>query len=105
MFDALLRAIPKVGMRIDRHDRASGLITAKAGASMKSWGEIIPISVVASGPEITRVSITSTPKTGVLFGGAFDFGKNRGNIEKILFATAQALEEGWIRDCQVVGNR
>ena len=92
MFDALLSAIPRVGMRIDRHDRSSGLILVKAGMSMRSWGETIPISVMASGPTSTRVSITSTPRTGLELGGAFDFGKNRDNINKILFATAEALK-------------
>ncbi len=35
--------------------------------------------------------MVSTPKTGMLFGGAFDLGKNRRNIEKILGATSAAL--------------
>jgi len=94
VFDAMLKAIPTVGMTVDRHDRAAGLIAAKAGVSLMSWGENIPISITEVGPTKTRVAITSTPKTGVLFGGAIDLGKNRGNIEKILFATAAALGGG-----------
>jgi Uncharacterised protein family UPF0547 len=92
VFDALLQAIPTVsGMKVDKHDRSSGIIAAKAGVSLMSWGERIPISVAETAPGRTRVSITSTPKTGVLMGGAFDLGKNRRNIEKVLFATAGVL--------------
>ena len=63
----------------------------KAGISLTSWGENIPISVAEVSPGRTRVSIISTPKTGLLLGGAFDFGKNRGNIEKILDETSKIL--------------
>jgi hypothetical protein len=101
VFDALLQVIPKVGMSVDRHDRATGLISAKAGVSLRSWGENIPISITETAPGTSRVAITSTPKTGVMFGGAFDLGKNRGNIEKILFAAAQALGSSGtsLREC------
>lgn len=33
----------------------------------------------------------STPKTGVMFGGAMDMGKNRKNIEKIINAVSKIL--------------
>ncbi len=56
-----------------------------------SWGEAIPISVAELGPGRTRVSVTSAPKTGALFGGAFDGGKNRRNIEAILSALSKEL--------------
>jgi hypothetical protein len=99
VFDALLQVIPTVGMKVDRHDRATGLISAKAGVSLMSWGENIPISITETAPGRSRVAITSTPKTGVLFGGAFDLGKNRGNIEKILFEAARVLGGSMVRDC------
>ena len=35
--------------------------------------------------------MTSTPKTGILFGGAFDLGKNRRNIERVLGAVSAIL--------------
>jgi hypothetical protein len=62
---------------VDRHDRAGGLISTNAGMSLRSWGESIPMSVAQTTPGNTHVSITSTAKTVVLFGGAFDLGKNR----------------------------
>lgn len=94
VFDALLKVIPTVkGMKVDKHDRTAGFISAKAGVSLRSWGENVPISVMEASPGYTRVSITSTPKTGLLGGGAFDLGKNRGNIEKILLGTSELLQK------------
>jgi Short C-terminal domain len=94
VFDALVKVIPTVkGMKVDKHDRSAGFISAKAGVSLRSWGENVPISVTEASPGYTRVSITSTPKTGLLGGGAFDLGKNRGNIEKILLGTAELLQK------------
>jgi hypothetical protein len=92
VFDALLHVIPVLGMKVDKHDRAAGIISAKAGVSLRSWGENIPISVTEGSPGFTRVSVTSTPKTGLLAGGAFDLGKNRSNIERILVLTAERLQ-------------
>lgn len=92
VFEALVAAIPRVpGMKVDNADKLSGRILAKAGISLMSWGETIPIVVSESAPGRTRVSVTSTPKTGVLFGGAFDLGKNRKNIERLLAALSESL--------------
>lgn len=92
MFEALLEAIPQVpGMKVHSADKMSGRIMAKAGVSLMSWGENIPITVFEVSPGRTRVSVTSTPKTGLLFGGAFDLGKNRRNIEKILGTVSTTL--------------
>lgn len=92
VFEALLKAIPTVkGMKISKSDKVSGHILIKAGVSLMSWGENIPISLAEVSPGRTRLSITSTPKTGILFGGAFDLGKNRRNIEDIFEATSKNL--------------
>jgi hypothetical protein len=94
VFNALIQAANKIkGMKIEKVDRLSGHILVKAGVSMMSWGENIPISVVEIAYGRTRVEVISTPKTGIAFGGAFDFGKNRGNIEKILEATSRELSK------------
>ena len=92
VFDALVKAIPTVsGLTVNNADRLGGHVLVKAGVSLMSWGENIPISVTEIAPGRTRVSITSAPKTGVLFGGAFDMGKNRKNIEDILGALSRVL--------------
>lgn len=92
VYNALLEAIPKIkGMKIDNKDELSGRVTVKAGVSLTSWGENIPITVTEISPGRTRIEIISTPKTGIFGGGALDFGKNRANIEKILNETSKIL--------------
>lgn len=92
VFSAIVNAIPTIsGMNVHSIDKLSGRILAKAGVTLFSWGEDIPISVIEISPGRTKVSVTSTPKTGLMFGGAMDFGKNRQNIENILSATSTIL--------------
>lgn len=94
VFDAMCKVIPPIsGMKIDTADKLLGRIVAKAGISLFSWGENIPIQLTTVSDNLTKVSIVSSPKTGVMFGGAFDMGKNRKNIEKILSATSQELQK------------
>lgn len=92
VFNAMVKAIPTVkGMKIDTADKLQSRIVVKAGVSLMSWGENIPIQLSEISNNLTKVKITSTPKTGVMFGGAFDLGKNRKNIELILSATSRVL--------------
>lgn len=92
VFDAIVQSISTIkGMKVDKSDKLSGHILVKAGISLMSWGENIPMSLSEVSFGRTRVSVTSTPKTGALFGGAFDLGKNRRNIENILEATSKIL--------------
>lgn len=79
------------GFELDSADEMSGHVTFKAGVSWSSWGENIPIQLISVSPVRTKVEIISTPKTGILFGGANDFGKNRRNIEKIISAISAQL--------------
>lgn len=92
VFNAMVKAIPTVkGMTIDNADKLQNRIVVKAGVSLMSWGENIPIQLSEIYENLTKVKITSTPKTGIMFGGAFDLGKNRNNIERILSATSIIL--------------
>lgn len=92
VFNAMVKAIPTVkGMKIDNADKLQSRIVVKAGVSLMSWGENIPIQLSGISENLTKVKITSTPKTGIMFGGAFDLGKNRKNIEQILSATSRIL--------------
>ena len=93
VFDAMCSAIPKIsGMKIESADKLQGRIVVKAGVSLFSWGENIPIQLIEVSETKTKVQITSSPKTGIMFGGAFDMGKNRKNIENILSATSNVLQ-------------
>ncbi len=94
VFEALLAAIPTVsGMSVHSVDRLGGRILVKGSMSLMSWGENIPIVVSELGPGRARVSVTSTPKGGALFGGAFDLGKNRRNVERVLTALSAVLSK------------
>ena len=94
VFNAMIIAIPLIkGMKVEKADRLQGRILVKAGVSLFSWGESIPIQLLSVDENRTRVQITSTPKTGILFGGALDMGKNRKNIETILSQTSNVLQQ------------
>jgi len=92
VFEAMCFSIPTIkGMKIEYADKLQGRIMVKAGISLFSWGENIPIQLIEVSENKTKVQITSSPKTGMMFGGAFDMGKNRKNIEEILLATSRIL--------------
>lgn len=92
VFEAICRAVPVIkGMKIDYADKLQGRIMVKAGVSLFSWGENIPIQLTSVTDNKTKVQITSSPKTGIMLGGAFDMGKNRKNIETILTTTSRIL--------------
>ena len=105
VFNAMLKAIPTVkGMKVDNADKLQGRIVVKAGVSLMSWGENIPILLSEVAENRTQVKITSSPKTGVMFGGAFDLGKNRKNIEQILSATSRILSSSTSQQNQNPAN-
>jgi hypothetical protein len=92
VFEALCIAIPTIhGMKIETADQLSGRVVVKSGISLHSWGENIPIQLSGISQNRTQIRITSSPKTGIMFGGAIDMGKNRKNIEEILSATSRIL--------------
>lgn len=92
VFEAMRKAIPTInGLKIENADKLQGRFIVKAGVSLYSWGENIPIQLIEISENRTRVQITSSPKTGIMFGGAFDMGKNRKNIENILSSTSKIL--------------
>jgi len=105
IFRGKRRAIPKVdGMSVHSSDRLSGRVVAKAGMSLASWGENIPITLTEPAQNRTLVQISSTPKTGVSTGGFMDsggfftsgdltFGKNRKNVDRILAALSSELSK------------
>ena len=105
VFAALLRAVLKVeGMSIHSSDQLSGRVVVKAGMSLLSWGENIPITLTEPSPNKTLVQIASTPKTGVSQGGFLSggglfvsgdvtFGKNQRNVDRIFSALSVELSK------------
>jgi hypothetical protein len=99
VFEALCSAIPSIsGMKIESADKLMGRVMVKAGVSLASWGENIPIQLSSISERLTKVKITSSPKTGIMLGGAFDMGKSRKNIEDILLATSKKLSNPTVAD-------
>lgn len=106
VFAALCIAIPSIsGLKVESADKMIGRVLVKAGVSLASWGENIPIQLIEISENKTRIQITSTPKTGIMMGGAFDMGKNRKNIENILNATSNVLSNGFKSNLTVVQNK
>ena len=99
VFNAILKAIPNIeGMELDSTDNQSSLIRVKVGMSWKSWGENVDVRLIEISQNSTKIEITSSPKTGILFGGALDFGKNNKNIEKIIGEVSRILSFYSIND-------
>lgn len=93
VLDALLEAIPTIsGMKVLAVDTSGGTVSAGAGVSIASWGENITISVLAVSSTVTHIHVVSRPKTGMFLGGAFDLGKNRKNVERVLEAVSVVLD-------------
>lgn len=93
VFDAMCKAIPTIkGLSIHSADKLLGRILVKGDVSLFSWGENVPVQLTQVDENRTKVIINSSPKTGVLLGGAFDAGKNNKNIEQILSATSNVLQ-------------
>jgi hypothetical protein len=89
VFDALLRAAPRVGLQVVQSDRDLGHLFARAGVSWLSWGENIWVSLTEVSQGRTRVAIVSTTKFGLV-----DWGKSRDNVESLLQALSSLLNAG-----------
>lgn len=68
---------------VDRYDDILKTVYLKASMSLFSWGELITVAVTSEGALGSKVTFRSTPKTGAMFGGAFDLGKNEKNLHLI----------------------
>lgn len=77
----------------DSEDEILKTIYLKTGISMFSWGENIKISIEQGSNRCSKIKISSMPKTGIMFGGAFDMGKNRKNIQALLNEISIELEK------------
>ena len=102
VFKAIMEAAPNIeGLTVDSADEMSGRVTFKAGVSLASWGENVPVQLIQIAPNRTQMKVLSTPKTGVMFRGAMDLGKNRRNIEKIISAVSAVLSAKTTEDSPI----
>lgn len=92
-YDALKKAVKSMpGFAVDRFDDVMRTVYLKAGVSLFSWGENITVTISQATDGQSAISVLSTPKTGVMFGGTMDMGKNRKNINTIMSALSKELE-------------
>ena len=92
-FSALGKALKTLDkFTIDKMDDILKIAHVRAGVSLFSWGENITVQLKET-DKGTSVSVLSTPKTGVMFGGMMDMGKNRENINLILDSLSNALRD------------
>jgi hypothetical protein len=78
VFKEAINVLNALGFKIENCDESNGAIEAKKGASFRSYGEHIKISVTSSNGE-SQVQVESQVKYQVV-----DYGKNRENVQKIL---------------------
>lgn len=88
------------GFKFDKFNENLKTFYFKAGVSLMSWGEKIEISLSSNQDNSTEINILSTPKTGVMFGGGMDMGKNRKNIRKFM----DSLSVGLSKKAKIVKN-
>ena len=74
-------------------DSVMHTITLSAGMSLFSWGENIRIVIKGNDSNTTDIFIESAPNRMSVFGGGFDMGKNRKNIEDVMKCISAALQD------------
>ena len=92
-FDALKKCVGNIdGFKIDSIDNLMKTVYLKAGVSLFSWGENITVTIKETTDGMSEIQALSTPKTGVMFGGAMDMGKNRKNLNTIMSFLSEELK-------------
>ena len=78
-FNLCMSALSLVGARIWEVDESSGLVIAKTGLTVRSWGETITISICEVDNGV-RIEVLSEPRFPLQY---LDYGKNYENVKKI----------------------
>ncbi len=88
VFKALVVGVDNLpGMRVESEDSATGKVLVEAGVTYGKAGQKYPVTVVALGPDRSRLEIGATSGRGTA-----DPEKERATVEKIVRATSEALE-------------
>jgi len=83
IFQACLQAVPQCGFRVAGSDPEAGRIEARTSMGMRSWGEIITITIGPDG----RTDVKSSCR-GIQI---VDYGKNKANVSALFSALGQLL--------------
>ena len=89
VFAALLRALPRAGLKVKSSNPALGRIQASAGISSFSWGENVTVVCEDAGVDATVVYLESSQKVGTNFLGG---GRHQRNFDAVLSALMTELE-------------
>jgi hypothetical protein len=88
-YDALVKAIPRAGLKLQSEDKLLGRITATTGISLMSYGENITLLVEKVDAESALVRIESSLKVALnLFGGS----KHQKNFDLLIAALSAELQ-------------
>lgn len=86
VYDAAIRSIKDLGWFTISTDRDAGLIRARTGTTLRSWGENISVRVSEEAGE-TTISVSSVPSSQV-----FNWGKDEENERVFLRKTNKIIE-------------
>lgn len=78
IFSRCLKAINKCGWNVTSYNESKGIITAKTGTTILSWGEEVSIKVSKEGNG-TMIEVISEPTAQLI-----DWGKSEENIQRFL---------------------
>jgi hypothetical protein len=85
IFEEAYNALSGCGFIVSRTDNPSGIIKAYAGASFRSYGEDITVSITKNANGIT---VTARSKSRAAL---FDWGKNKENVSNFFAALQDRL--------------
>lgn len=88
-FDGLMAMLAFTSLTPQHADAEQGIISARRGMSLRSWGEKVTISLSESGPGQTSAQVESR-----LVFGLFAWGQHDRNIQTVLRALAILEDEG-----------
>lgn len=92
VFRAVAEAVPKLkGFKVGDTNPTARHLSVATKASMFSWGEKVTVSVSEVAAQRAAMRIASGAKT--IMGSATTHGKNRKNVEQIIRATSDLLDE------------
>src|SRR5579875_761436 len=81
---ACLEAVRQSGFKVTASDVAAGWVEARAGVSLRSWGENVYVRVDRE----DRVDVTSVRRVPFT---TTDWGKNKSNVDRIFARLASLL--------------
>jgi hypothetical protein len=79
-------------MKVKKEDPASHRIEVSTGVSATSWGDRVVITFAPVSATVTRVHVSSAPKTGAMLGGWMSGGHQAKNVSEIFAVISDQFE-------------